>query len=292
MTKSSVFYCEKDCINLLTVWSLEAAGDIIISSVFLLKGVQMELEALHKNTYSVGYSDVDFTKKLKLSALFGYFQDTASQAAAKLGGGVDTLAEKYSVAWVLLRIRAEIGRFPELNEEITVQTWPHPPGKLEFERDYSVIDAEGKVIIRAVSHWGIIDVEKRELRKSGFIELKYPPFIQEHALEYKFGKLRPFGQPDAAYKKVIGYSDVDFNGHINNARYIDYIMDCFPVESHRQYCVRSIEVNYIKEAFPGDTLVMFRDVSALASNKVYIEGVNEADGKAVFRAQVEIVPKA
>lgn len=90
---------------------------------------------------------------------------------------------------------------------------------------------------------------------------------------------------------VIGYSDVDFIGHINNTRYIDYIRDCFPVESHRQYGVKAIEVNYIKEAFPGDSLLMYRDVSALDSNMVYIEGANETDGKPGFKARVEIAPR-
>jgi acyl-ACP thioesterase len=84
---------------------------------------------------------------------------------------------------------------------------------------------------------------------------------------------------------------VDFYGHINNSKYIDFIMDCFSLSSHRQYSLRSIEVNYIKEAFPGDTLVLYRDTSAVDSNMAYIEGINEADGRVSFKAQIEIAPR-
>lgn len=253
----------------------------------------MGTEAIYKNKYAIGYSDVDFMKELKLSTLFSYFQDTASKAVEHLGIGIDVLTQRYSVAWVLLRMRVEIGRIPSLNETIMVETWPHPPGKLEFKRDYRVGAADGSTILLATSNWVILDVHTRELKKSELIRdvYQFPEFTKEHSLDHKFGKLKPFGQLDMAYKKVIGYSDVDFIGHINNTRYIDYIMDCFPVGSHRQYRVKAIEVSYIKEAFPGDTLVMYRDVSALNSNMVYIEGVNETDGKTAFKAQVEIAPR-
>ncbi len=265
--------------------------DIITECMRDKGGCALESGALHKNTYTIGYSDVDFTKSLKCSTLFGYFQDTASEAADKLGAGVDTLAEKYSVAWVLARMRVEFDRNPKWNETITVETWPHPPGKLEFERDYKVRDVQGNTIIRAASNWVIFDINTRELRRSEFIDMRYPPFIQEHALERRPGRLKPFGQPEPVYKKLIGYSDVDFYGHINNSRYIDYIMDCFPVQSHKKYNLKSIEVNYIKEAFPGDTLVLHRDTSAVESDMVYIEGVNEADGKLSFKAVIEISPR-
>lgn len=147
----------------------------------------MGTEAVYRSTYTIGYSDIDFLKNLKCSKLFEYFQDTASEAADRLGAGVDTLDEKYSVAWVLTRIRVEFTRIPGLNESITVSTWPHPPGKLEFERDFTVTDENGDVIIRAVSAWVIIDVKTRELRRSDYIHMEYPEFTGEHALDSRPG---------------------------------------------------------------------------------------------------------
>lgn len=248
--------------------------------------------ALHKKTYNIGYSDVDFTKGLKCSTLFGYFQDTAGEAADRLGAGIDVLTERYGVSWVLARMSVEFDRIPMWNESITVETWPHPPGRLEFERDFRVRDAQGNIIVKAVSNWVLIDINTRELKRSDTIEINYPPFIEDHALDRKPGRLKPSGPTEAVYRKFIGYSDVDINGHINNSRYIDYIMDCLPVEIHREYRPVTIDVHYMKETFPGDTMAMYRDDPAAGQGMAYyIEGVNESDGKPSFKAMIELAPR-
>lgn len=251
----------------------------------------MGTDAVYSNTYTIGYSDVDFMKELKCSKLFECFQDTASVAAGRLGAGVDALAEKYSVAWILTRIRVEFERMPKLGESITVTTWPHPPGRLEFERDFKVCGKHGDTVAGAASAWVIIDMKTRELRRSDYIRMEWPQFTGERALDTRPGKLKPSGKPEPVYRKAVGYSDVDFNGHINNSRYIDYIMDCFPVESHKQYMIKTLEVNYIREAFPGDTLLLCREIPHNGGDTVFIEGLNEEDGKPYFRARIWTEPR-
>jgi len=250
----------------------------------------MEHDSLYKKRFIIGIGDVDFTKALKLSTLFDYFQDAASYAAQRLGLGIDKL-EKYSVTWVLLRMRVDIDRLPVWNEEITVETWPQPPKKIEFERDFIVRDKDGNVLIRAVSTWAIIDIKTRELQRAELISIECPSYISQRAIECRPGKIKPCGQLEIAYKKTIGYSDIDFNGHLNNSRYIDYVMDCFPVESHKKYRVKSIEINYVNEAFPGDSLLLCKDIPAEDTNQIYIEGVNEKDGKPAFKTRVEVIER-
>lgn len=247
-------------------------------------------ELFYRNNYIIGYRDVDFNKNLRLSALFGYFQDTASINVDKLGVGVDVLLEKYSVAWVLTKILVEISRIPAWNEKITVETWPQRPKKFEFDRDFRVYDEEGNVIVSAISNWVLLDVRTREIKKSEIISSDYPDldFNEKRALASRLRKLRDYGHLEQVYRKVIGYSDTDFNGHINNAKYIDYIMDCFSIESHKNHKVRSIQVNYIKEVFPGDALILYRDISKADSNLVYIEGIHESDQKPAFSAELII----
>jgi acyl-ACP thioesterase len=45
-------------------------------------------------------------------------------AVDNLGIGINTLEQKFSVAWILIRIRVDILRNPEWNEDITIETWP------------------------------------------------------------------------------------------------------------------------------------------------------------------------
>lgn len=251
----------------------------------------MEPVSIYKKKYVIELSDVDFTKKLKLSTLFSYFQDIASEAVDNLGIGIDTLEKKHGVAWALIRVRVDIIRNPEWNEEITIETWPQEPEKIEFERDFIVRDAGGNIIIKAVSIWIIFDIKTRRIRKSEVIAIEYPPIVKTRAIDCKLGKLKDSGHLEIAYKKVIGYSDVDFNGHLNNSKYIDFISDCFEIDKHERNTVRTVEVNYINEALPGDTLVLYKDISHIDSNLLYIEGVSEENGNVVFKAQVKIEAK-
>ena len=244
-----------------------------------------------KKNYQIELCDVDLIKNLKLSSLFNYMQEISSLHVENLGTGIEAIEKRCGVAWILMRAKAEIARYPSLNEDIIIETWQQKPKHFEFERDFIVRDANGNVIIRVVSIWIIIDIKTRELKRSESIAVQYPPFFEERAMtDFNLRKIKPFEHTKIAYKKKIGYSDTDFNGHINNAKYIDFATDCFPVEQHMQYFIKSIQINYIREAIPGDNLVFYTDISDMNSNMVYIGGIKEESGAPIFRSVVEIVP--
>lgn len=251
----------------------------------------MESLSVYKKAFTVEMRDVDFTGTLRLSSLFTYFQEAANQHSDNLGIGFETIMQKFGVIWALIRIRVEIIRHPVFSEEIVVETWPQEPTNLQFTRHFLVWDQEGRIIARAVSIWAILDAQTRRIKRSKVIAAKYPPFKEERALDCKLGKLKPFGPLEMAYKKYIGYSDIDFNQHLNNTKYVDLIMDCFSPESHKAHYVRSIEFNYVHEALPGDTIILYKGLNAADENLIYIEGINEEDKKLAFQARVEIAAR-
>ncbi|HEY5583354.1 MAG TPA: acyl-ACP thioesterase domain-containing protein [Ruminiclostridium sp.] len=265
----------------------------------------MEAMSIYKKNYHVVYGDSDFYKKLKLSSLFNYFQDISSLHSENIGIGIESIQQNHSVAWVMVRIMVDIVRMPNWNEKIKVETWPIEPKRLEFERNFIVRDVEGNVLVKAISIWVIMDIEKREIRKTELISVEYPPFLEERAINQRMGKPKPSGQLELVYKKLIGYSDIDINGHLNNSKYIDYITDCFSMENHGEYTVESIQVSYINEAIAGDTISFYKDIPALNSaeiypmpiatniptkskNTVYVEGVNAIGGKVYFKSSITI----
>lgn len=242
--------------------------------------------------YHIGFSEVDFARQLKLSVLFNYFQDIASLAAADLGVGMAKLEQDYGVAWVLARIRVDLARQPVWNEDITIETWPLVPGKLEFERDFLVHDCDGNIIARAVSSWVIMDIQKRRLRRSDAISFVCPTVSLARAIDCQLGRIQAPGPLEVAYQRVIGYSDIDFNGHLNNSKFVDFIMDCFSMDTHQQSRVTSIEVSFTNEALPGDTVVLHRETKPQSPELRYIEGLSQQSGQVVFRAQLAIAAKS
>jgi acyl-ACP thioesterase len=233
-------------------------------------------------------SDCDFTRKLKPSALFSYFQEIAGLHADNQGAGIDTLAREHGAAWVLTRMRVDVTRYPDRDEEVILETWPQEPRKYEFDRDYLMRDLAGNIIARGVSVWVVLDVSSRRLVRSEVIWRGLPGALTERAIDCAMGKIKLPPEPAAAYKRRIGCSDTDMNGHLNNSKYVDFIMDCFSMEQLRRRRAGSIKVNYLSEAFPGDTMVMLTADGAPGSGRVYVEGIKEGDGGTVFVAQVDL----
>ena len=238
--------------------------------------------------YTIEVRDVDFNKDMKLSALFSCLQESSSLGSSALGIGLDTIQREHNVTWVLLKMNIKIKYMPKLNEKIKIETWPQEPKALQFERDYLIFDEKGEIIIRATSIWAIIDLSTRMIKRSRTIEIAYPDIRTERAHNQSFNILKASGELELAYKKVIGYSDTDINGHLNNAKYIDYIMDCFTVDNHKEYMVMDIEVNFIHELLPNESLILYRDISKLEENIIYIEGQRELDQLTAFKASVII----
>ena len=92
--------------------------------------------------------------------------------------------------------------------------------------------------------------------------------------------LRPAGQ------KTVNYSDIDFNGHVNNAKYIEWALDYLDpslVSSRKVDCFR---INFNNEGLLSDRIDMITAVTN--SLTYYVEGVNK--GKNIFRAEISFKP--
>jgi acyl-ACP thioesterase len=246
------------------------------------------MEAIFKKKYIVQPSETDFRRQLKLSSLFVYLQDMATEHAYNIGVGRDVLQKKYGIIWVLNRVKVEVLKYPTFKEEIIIETWPEQPEKVQFNRNFLVYDKDGNIIARAFSQWVVIDFSTRRLRRSSIIEEQFPKVDRERAIDCTQSKLKPTGNLNLSYKKTVGYSDIDINEHLNNAKYIDYIMDCFSLENHKKYNIKSIEIDYMHEALPGEIIQLYTDTAGVKDNFIYIEGINENTSSTIFKAQIVI----
>lgn len=235
--------------------------------------------------YKITFNDIDFRKKLKLSTIFNYFQEVGDIHSQHTGGAATVLQQEYGLTWVLTRIRVDIERYPIWNEEVILQTWLHKPKKYQIERDFIVKDLRGNIIIKAISNWVVFDINERKMKSIDFFKTDFCEYIDEKAIDCDFRKIKNVEDVDIVYKRLIGCSDIDANKHLNNSKYIDFIMDCFSIEELERYCTKSIQVDYLNEALPGDTITLFKKINL---DNVYIEGINENNNNIIFRATMNI----
>ncbi|HEY8364070.1 MAG TPA: acyl-ACP thioesterase domain-containing protein [Haloplasmataceae bacterium] len=248
------------------------------------------VDVITRKKYKIEINDVDFNKQVKISSLFNYFQDVASKSVEHLGVGINKLKEEYGLAWVIIKMRVEVLRYPNWNEEIIVETWPKATKSLEFERDFLIYDNQGNIIAKATSIWVLLDIETRKVKRTNIIESNYQD-LTKSALDYEFMKLMPFKNLDIVYDRMIGYSDIDFNGHLNNIKYIDFISDCLPFDKHKLFSIKALEINFINETLPGEVISLFNDLSKIDDHYLYVEGKNMVNQNTIFKALVEITPR-
>jgi len=247
---------------------------------------------IYRKKFKVQGSEADFKQNLKLSSLFHYLASASTEHAEIIGVGRNVV-QSYGAIWVALRVKVEIKRYPKWNENITVETWPEQPNKFDFHRNYIFYDKDDNIIAKALNVWVLIDQESRKLKKSSLISSEFPPLDfpllnREKVLNCELGKIKSSGNLHKVYEKTVGYSDIDMNEHLNNSKYVDYIMDCFSVEQHKKYFVKSIEVNYVREALPGDSIVLYSDSSDFEQDIIYIEGINKENNLNIFKSQIEM----
>jgi acyl-CoA thioesterase FadM len=90
------------------------------------------------------------------------------------------------------------------------------------------------------------------------------------------------------------YSDLDYNGHVNNVRYIQWIQDSIQGELLESANRMRLDINYISEIKPGETTeIWFTPIAADNSENVpgsafAFEGRKEDQGTASFRAELRL----
>jgi acyl-ACP thioesterase len=250
--------------------------------------------------FPVPFDAIDTSDRLTAAATFDLFQEAAINHAEHLGVGREALVKSGQV-WVLSRISVQWDRRPKWREEVTVRSWPRGGEKLFALRDYDIRDTEDRPIVRGRSDWLVLDLEKRRPLR--------PQTVMEH-LPLNEGINALPGSPVAVdtradFKRIgaragerkAAYSDIDYNGHVNNTRYIQWVQDTIAPGVLETAAQMRLDINYLSEVKFGDTVELWSapidSAEASAAN-----GFGAADwacafegrraGAAVFRAELRI----
>ena len=121
----------------------------------------MEKNVFEKE-FELRISDFDCFDKIKPSVILDFFQDVAGEHADILSVGFNDLIKK-DLIWVLVRTKYEVIKEPTLYSKIKVRTWPHPKGRIDFDRDYLILDENNNVLIKGTSKWVIVNYKTRRL---------------------------------------------------------------------------------------------------------------------------------
>ncbi len=210
--------------------------------------------------FPVACYDTDVAHYLKPGSFMDLAQELANVSADSLGFGFDDL-QRYGMAWVLSRMHIEFLSLPRWKNVVELQTWHKGFEGPFYVRDFRMLDAVGTPIVLATSSWLVFDVASRRLLRREHLEEKLPMDTRypESAIDAPCDKIvMPQEGLEEVAEHRVSYSDVDFVGHANNARYVVWAMDCLDYETVSTRRVRSLRINFNKEIRPGESVAIFR----------------------------------
>jgi acyl-ACP thioesterase len=179
-----------------------------------------------------------------------------------------------------------IERRPRKDEIITIRTWPRGPEKLFVLRDFELLDEGKQVLARGRSAWLVLDMEKHR-------PLRPQPIVEHMPLNEGLDALPDGAQGIDAetdlvkiYDRHAAYSDIDYNGHVNNARYVQWIQDAIDPDILFNARQMRLDINYLSEVKPGETIALWSCPVKLKAGTLTIEGKHDNADVPAFRAQL------
>ena len=206
-----------------------------------------------REDYPIRSYEVDCRNRLSVLSMFSFMQEAASKHAAALGVSIhQLLAENYT--WLLSRLKIKIAAYPGWNDRIQVKTWPSGTQQLFALRDFTMTGAENQIIAAAISAWLVIDLQKRRpVRVTPFVE-RLRPIEGSHVLNDRLDKLPALSNPVHEKNFVVRYSDIDINQHVNNVKFVEWVVEGLPAALLNSAVPSELEINFLAEAFYEDQI--------------------------------------
>ena len=241
----------------------------------------------------VRFGAVDRSDKLTLHTIFELFQEAAISHAENLGVGREDMA-RTKQGWILSRITVLVDRRPNYCETITVRSWPRGWEKLFAIRDYQIKDKDDKAVVSARSAWLIVDIEKRRPLRPQAVMDDLPLNEGLEALSADAAPVTGLAERDnlikVAEKKAL-YTDLDYNGHVNNCSYVKWIEDTLDKSILENAGKMRLDINYLSEILSGEEIEILSaqiDDTPHCSASFAFEGRKKESGQAAFRAELRL----
>ena len=213
---------------------------------------------MKKMNFEIKSSDVDQFLELTVPAYFLMMQIIATSHAEELNIGKAKTLDK-GMAWVITRIETEIIKIPTYTQKVILETYPGDDLKVLFPRYFRMTDEKGNTLIKSSSIWAVIDMNKRTPVAKPFNSVPEPEHYDgELAMPKRI--LIPDNLEFIEERKV-RYSDIDLNGHLNNTKYMDYILDIHSSGFYKKHRIKHVTINYLHEVKDDSTIKMYSNVA-------------------------------
>ena len=192
------------------------------------------------------------TNHVSLATLCNYMQESAGLSADKMGWGIRKLQDE-GLTWMLSRLHVKVARYVPWGTELLMRTWPSGmKGRLLATRCFQAADGSGEEILQAYSEWLYVDMKSQRIVK---LPEEFAGLLPEDTPTLAFadlgGKSVKISDVTASAEVRVRQSDLDFNDHVNNVHYVEWMLETLPGRPGPS----EIDIVFRSAAKAGDLLV-------------------------------------
>ena len=220
--------------------------------------------------------------------ILALLEETAADHCHLINHNLFDLVKK-NVGWVLVSGVLQIDRYPNYKEKITIRTWLSNYSSIKGYRENIIYDENHHIIGRAKGLWVFFDIENRKpISIFNDIKEKWSFFEEESINKNIKKKIEPINFAEHIKQFRVNRFDIDMNKHVNNIRYLQWVIESIPENIVDHYFLHEIDGRFIAEAQYGDTILSFtnKDVAENSfQHTIKIEGSNKvcATAKTVWK---------
>ena len=203
--------------------------------------------------YRVPIHDTDVNGIASASAVLRYMQETAQMQFETNHPTINELRSE-NKAFILNKLNMSVYQPIHGYDMITAESWPCESKGVSFNRCSRILRG-GVIIAELSSVWALIDINSHKLLR--VTDLVWD-VENEPALELDSPariRIPKDIQLSLVGERLIVYSDLDLNNHMNNTNFPDMICDYIPSMIGKR--VISISINYAAELQSGETVKMY-----------------------------------
>ncbi|XP_040985653.1 palmitoyl-acyl carrier protein thioesterase, chloroplastic-like [Juglans microcarpa x Juglans regia] len=234
----------------------------------VLLGRFVEDQFVYRQTFIIRSYEIGPDKTATMETLMNLLQETAlnhvtSSGLAGNGFGATREMSLRKLIWVVTRIHIQVQRYSSWGDVVEIDTWVDATGKNGMRRDWIIRDYKTQEIItRATSTWVIMNQETRRLSK-------IPEQVREEVVPFYLNRVAVASDKNDSEKidKLTDktaerirsglaprWSDMDANQHVNNVKYIGWILESVPINVLGNYDLTSMTLEYRRECQQSNLL--------------------------------------
>lgn len=205
--------------------------------------------------FELRYFEMDRNGLASPVAILTLLEETASDHCLSIGYGLPFLFSQ-DIGWLLLSGYMQMERYPALKEKITIKTWLSLYKNIRGYRENIIYDAQGNIIGRAKGQWLFYNIAKRrpvpiyeEIQNQWSF---HPEVSVDHDI---LSPLNISESVDYSSRFKVRRFDLDSNKHVNNLRYLQWLLETIPDEIMDNSFLHTIDGRFLEEAHLEDSLI-------------------------------------